>query len=85
MTLAYKCDIASPVNEPLRPRMRVYVVSGKSIGAIADVATDRFQLESADGPLWISNDAVFTVEQGRVTLICALGGLKRYEVDPPMA
>ncbi len=83
MKMPLKCARTPPVKPNIDPGMRVLSVAGVGIGEVGRVADDRFEVVAESETVWVSAQAVFTVDDRRVTLICTPDGLKRYEVQPP--
>lgn len=65
---------------PITVGMRVLSVSGILLGEVGAVSEGRFLLRTVGDDAWIRRDAVFTVDEGRVTLVCNENGVKRYIV-----
>lgn len=61
---------------------RVLSTGGRQLGVVVQVRPDCFHLAMDDDDVWISRDAVFTVDDGHVTLICEHERLSAYTVIP---
>lgn len=59
-------------------------VDGRILGSVGLVSAGRFQLERNGDVIWLPFDAVFTVEDFTVTLICDGHGVDRYAVPSPL-
>lgn len=59
----------------------VYFMSGRLLGQVAEVAADAFLVITEEQKHWLRQDAVFTVENTRVTLICEPNGLANYTLE----
>jgi hypothetical protein len=55
----------------------VAALSGRTLGTIAELSGTGFRV-AGDNDVWLPLDVVFTVDRGRVTLICEREGLHRY-------
>ena len=66
--------------------MPVSDINNRLVGHVEAVRKDAFELlpEEADDPLWLTEDALFSVADGRVTLLCPASGVDRYVLYLPM-
>lgn len=71
-----RSDFATP-----RPGDVVATTSGKTIGHVIDSARGRFQVQLANGLVWLNADCVFTRIDQVVTLICEEANLGLYMRD----
>jgi hypothetical protein len=62
---------------------RVTTLDCSTLGTVAELGDGKFRVDGDDGSRWLRQDAVFTVEQSVVTLVCNLGRLDAY-VAPEM-
>jgi len=60
---------------------RVTSTSGRPLGVVAQVRPDCFQMAMEDDDIWLTRDAIFTVEE-QVTLICEPERISAYMVNP---
>lgn len=60
----------------------VCFINGKHLGTVVVAGGRGFKVRIGDVDLWLNNDAVFTRQGGRVTLICEPSGLHRYATLP---
>lgn len=68
--------------EPATPGMCVTTPRGRRIGVVAQTREDAVLLNLVRGAdLWIERGAIFTIDDGKLTLICEEDGLHRYVVD----
>lgn len=67
--------------EGLRPGQRVTFMSGAPFGTVGEVREDRVRIVAASTSVWVSSDAIFTVDGNIVTLVCERRGLADYIVD----
>ena len=68
----------------VKPGMSVVATSGRRIGVVTEARDKAFRLRllgNSDGGMWLSEDAVFTYEDDKLTLICEEDGLHRYIVS----
>lgn len=73
---------ARSANSPARGNM-VFSISGEALGDVAEVRPDSFLLRRNRPPdLWVKSEAVFSVANGSVQLICYGDGLNRWCLDP---
>lgn len=56
----------------------VYFMSGRYLGKVEAVRDRAFRVVSDQDAQWLETRVVFTVERGRVTLICEADGLGNY-------
>ncbi len=61
---------------------RVFSTSGRQLGVVAQVRPDCFHLAMEEDDVWISREAIFTVDDGSVTLICEPERIVAYTVSP---
>jgi hypothetical protein len=61
---------------------RVFSTSGRQLGVVAQVRPDCFHLAMAEDDVWVSREAIFTVQDGSVTLICEPERIVAYTVSP---
>jgi len=67
--------------ESAKAGMCVMTTRGQRIGVLADAREDAVLLKLVRGTdLWIERAAIFTIDDGKVTLICEEDGLHRYAV-----
>jgi hypothetical protein len=63
----------------LRIGYRVCNLRDQGIGSVTALSSCCFEITKRDGlPVRLTQDALFTVENERVTLVCGLDGLERY-------
>lgn len=60
---------------------RVVSTSGRPLGVVAQVRPDCFHVAMADDDVWLTREAIFTVD-GAVTLICEPERICAYTVSP---
>ena len=60
----------------------VCFINGKALGTVVVAGGRGFKVRIGDVELWLNNDAVFTRQGGRVTLVCEPSGLHRYATLP---
>lgn len=60
---------------------RVTSTSGRMLGVVAQVRPDCFQMAMEDDDVWLTREAIFTVEE-QVTLICEPERISAYMVNP---
>jgi hypothetical protein len=54
-------------------------MSGRCVGTVDSVAPGRFSVIADGGePVWLRDDAIFTVNPGSVRLVCEAHGLADY-------
>lgn len=56
-------------DQPVRD-YRVVTMDHVVLGRVSATASGSFCVQSGDGNFWLRKDAVFTVEQRKVTLVC---------------
>ena len=61
---------------------RVFSTAGRQMGVVVQVRPDCFHMAMDEDDVWISREAVFTVDDGHVTLICEPERLCAYTVVP---
>ncbi|MCC7363957.1 MAG: hypothetical protein IT303_06265 [Dehalococcoidia bacterium] len=61
---------------------RVAATSGRPIGVVIQVRPDCFHVAMPGNDAWLTRDAVFTIEEGVVTLVCEPERLCAYTVIP---
>ncbi|MCK9517925.1 MAG: hypothetical protein M0R74_02690 [Dehalococcoidia bacterium] len=61
---------------------RVYSTSGRQLGVVAQVRPDCFHVAMEEDDVWLSREAIFTVQDGSVTLICEPERIVAYTVNP---
>lgn len=64
----------------VRKGMPVSDINNRLVGHVEAVRKDAFELTPEDDsdPLWLTEDALFSVADGRITLLCAASGVDRY-------
>ncbi len=83
LSLAHFRFIVRSVNEIRRVKtgMRVSDIGNRPIGQIEDVRGKAFMVDVAgDGRMWLMEDALFSVDETTVTLVCAAGSINRYRI-----
>lgn len=65
----------------IRPGQRVTFMSGTPFGRVADVRGDLVRIDAGRTSVWVTTDAVFTVENDVVSLVCERRGLADYVVE----
>lgn len=58
----------------------VLFAGGVAVGRVKALGDRCFLVVAEDEAAWVSDDAVFTRENGRLTLICEPAGLHRYVI-----
>ena len=67
--------------ERLQPGQRVLFMSGALFGTVGDVHGDLVRIDAGSTTtVWVSTDAIFTVEGNLVTLVCERRGLPDYVI-----
>ena len=61
---------------------RVHSTSGRQLGVVAQVRPDCFHMAMEDDDVWLTREAIFTVEDGYITLICEPERICAYTVNP---
>lgn len=56
-------------------------MSGAPFGTIGSIREDVVRIDAASLQVWVSTEAIFTVEGSIVTLVCERRGLADYVVD----
>lgn len=71
-------DVIGGISQP-QVGDRVVFMSGRLAGTVLSTTREGFTLKSPAGErLWLRQDAIFTADIGRVTLVCEHGGLVNY-------
>jgi hypothetical protein len=60
--------------------LRVVTIDGTLVGVVFEVRAHNFAVQTDGGPLSLDMGSVFTVDDERVTLVCARGGVEKYVV-----
>jgi hypothetical protein len=74
-------SVRTPFDVP-RVGLSVFTIEDHFVGRIVQVAGGCFAVQGTK-PIWLARDAIFTVAEQRLTLVCAASGLSRYIVERP--
>lgn len=75
----YGGSVRAPLDVP-RVGQQVFTMDEVFVGRVVQVVAAEFAVQDAR-TIWLPRDAVFTVSDQRVTLICAHSGLENYIVE----
>lgn len=65
----------------IRPGQRVTFMSGTPFGTVGDVRGDLVRIDAGRTSIWVTSDAIFTVEGDIVSLVCERRGISDYVVE----
>ena len=79
--MRYMVPRGRAVPDRLRREFSVSTLDHVYVGRVGAVEADRIEVLARGGEVWwLTGESIYTVDEGKVTLVCDFSGIPRYRV-----